>query len=110
MKYLGSTHESNPSSDKLGLEAFLDTIQPGWRNVVVRQRFLPSMVVYNAIVTAGQGGTIGRPDTKVPKTENLYIVGDWVGSEGLLADASFASAKRAAEQILKARPKLLSYV
>ena len=110
MKYLGSTHESNPSTDKLGLEAFLDTIQPGWRNVVVRQRFLPSMVVYNAIVTAGQGGTIGRPDTKVPKTENLYIVGDWVGSEGLLADASFASAKRAAEQILKARPKLLSYV
>ena len=110
MKYLGSTHESNPSTDKLGLEAFLDTIQPGWRNVVVRQRFLPSMVVYNAIVTAGQGGTIGRPDTKVPKTENLYIVGDWVGTEGLLADASFASAKRAAEQILKARPKLLSYV
>lgn len=110
MKYLGSTHESNPSSDKLGLEAFLDAIQPGWRNVVVRQRFLPSMIVYNAIVTAEQGGIIGRPDTKVPKTENLYIVGDWVGSEGLLADASFASAKRAAEQILKARPKLLSYV
>ena len=110
MKYLGSTHESNPSTDKLGLEAFLDTIQPGWRNVVVRQRFLPSMVVYNAIVTAGQGGTIGRPDTKVPKTENLYIVGDWVGTEGLLADASFASAKRAAEQILKARPMLVSYV
>jgi len=110
MKYLGSTHESNPSTDKLGLEAFLDAIQPGWRNVVVRQRFLPSMVVYNAIVTAGQGGTIGRPDTKVPKTENLYIVGDWVGSEGLLADASFASATRAAEQILKARPNLLSYV
>ena len=110
MKYLGSTHESNPSNDKLGLEAFLDTIQPGWRNVVIRQRFLPSMVVYNAIVTAGQGGTLGRPDTKVPETENLYVIGDWIGSEGLLADASFASAKRAADLILKARPKLISYV
>jgi pyruvate/2-oxoglutarate dehydrogenase complex dihydrolipoamide dehydrogenase (E3) component len=78
--------------------------------LVVRQRFLPVMVVYNAIVTAEQGGTLGRPDTKVPETENLYIVGDWIGSEGLLADASFASAKRAAEQILKAHPKLISYV
>ena len=56
MKYLGSTHESNPTTDKLELESFLDTIQPGWRNVVVRQRFLPVMVVYNAIVTAEQGG------------------------------------------------------
>ena len=110
MKYLGSTHESNPTTDKLELETFLDAIQPGWRNVVVRQRFLPVMVVYNAIVTAEQGGTLGRPDTKVPETENLYIVGDWIGSEGLLADASFASAKRAAEQILKAHPKLISYV
>jgi phytoene dehydrogenase-like protein len=110
IKYLGSTHESNPSTDKLELEAFLDAIQSGWRNVVVRQRFLPSMIVYNAIVTAEQGGTLGRPDTKVPETENLYIVGDWIGSEGILADASFASAKRAAEQILKARPMLISYV
>ena len=110
IKYLGSTHESNPSTDKLELETFLDAIQPGWRNVVVRQRFLPSMVVYNAIVTAEQRGTLGRPDTKVPETENLYIVGDWIGSEGILADASFASAKRAAEQILNARPKLISYV
>ena len=69
-----------------------------------------ALPAYRALADAGQGGTIGRPDTKVPKTENLYIVGDWVGSEGLLADASFASAKRAAEQILKAPPKLLSYV
>lgn len=64
------------------------------------------MVVYNAIVTAEQGGTFGRPDTKVPQTKNLYLVGDWVGPEGLLADASFASAKRAAEQILKAQASL----
>ena len=55
MKYLDSTHESNPTTDKLELETFLDAIQPGWRNVVVRQRFLPVMIVYNAIVTAEQG-------------------------------------------------------
>lgn len=110
IKYLGSSHESNPVIDKLGLESFLDAMQPGWRNVVVRQRFLPSMVVYNALVTARRGGSLGRPDTKVSKTKNLYIVGEWIGSEGLLADARFASANRASEQILKARPKIISYV
>ena len=30
----------------------------------------------------------------------MYIVGDWIGQEGLLADASFASAKHAAMGIL----------
>jgi phytoene dehydrogenase-like protein len=79
----------------------MDLIQPGWRKVVVKERFLPNMVVYNALVSASQGGIYGRPDVKVPGTENLYIVGDWVGPEGLLADASLSSAKRAAEKILK---------
>lgn len=32
----------------------------------------------------------------------MYIVGDWVGKEGLLSNASFASAKRAADLILDA--------
>ena len=56
------------------------------------------MVVSNALVTAADGGLGGRPDTKI--TENLYIVGDWVGKEGLLSNASVASAKQAAQQIL----------
>jgi pyruvate/2-oxoglutarate dehydrogenase complex dihydrolipoamide dehydrogenase (E3) component len=83
-------------------------IQPGWRDVIVRQRLLPNMTVYNSLVTAAEGGIAGRPDTKVSGVENLYIAGDWVGSEGLLADASFASAKRAAEQILETQPRLIS--
>jgi pyruvate/2-oxoglutarate dehydrogenase complex dihydrolipoamide dehydrogenase (E3) component len=66
------------------------------------------MVVYNSLVTAAEGGITGRPDTKVSGVDDLYIVGDWVGPEGLLADASFASAKRAAEQILKLQPRLIS--
>jgi hypothetical protein len=27
---------------------------------------------------------------------NLYVVGDWVGPEGMLVDAALASARRAA--------------
>jgi hypothetical protein len=38
--------------------------------------------------------------------DDLYVVGDWVGPDGLLADASLASAKQTAELILQraARP------
>jgi hypothetical protein len=47
---------------------------------------------------AAAGGLAGRPDEKIG--DNLYMVGDWVGKEGLLSNASFASAKCAAELIL----------
>jgi phytoene dehydrogenase-like protein len=108
IKYLSSSHKPNPMLDRREMEALLDMIQAGWRDVVVKQRFLPNMIVSNALVTAKEGGTPGRPDTRVPNAENLYIAGDWVGPQGLLADASFASAKRAAEQILKAHPRDVS--
>lgn len=104
LKYVSPSIESNPIKDESDLEYLLDVVQPGWRTLVVRRRFLPNMIVSNALVTAEQGGTPGRPDTRVPNTDNLYIVGDWVGPEGLLADASFSSAKRAAQQILKTHP------
>jgi pyruvate/2-oxoglutarate dehydrogenase complex dihydrolipoamide dehydrogenase (E3) component len=78
-------------------------VQSGWRNVAVKERFLPNMIVSNALVDASQGGIYGRPDVKVPRTENLYIIGDWVGPEGLLADGSLSSARRAAEKVLRER-------
>ena len=56
------------------------------------------MVVSNAVVTAAAGGLAGRPDLKI--ADNLYVVGDWVGKEGLVSNASFASAKHAAQLIL----------
>jgi phytoene dehydrogenase-like protein len=97
-KYLGTSIEPKPREDQPELEEFLDLLQPGWRQVLVKKRPLPNMVVSNAIVTAADGGLGGRPDTKI--AENLYIVGDWVGKEGLLSNASVASAKRASQLIL----------
>ena len=76
------------------LEGVLDLLQPGWRERVVAQRFLPRMTVTNGLVT-----TTPRPSTAVPGIEGLYVAGDWVGNEGQLVDASFASAKAAAELI-----------
>ena len=66
--------------------------------MLVKKRPLPSMVVSNAIVSAATGGFAGRPDTRI--ADNLYIVGDWVGKEGMLSNASVASAKHAAQLIL----------
>ncbi|MFL6476612.1 MAG: phytoene desaturase family protein [Nitrososphaera sp.] len=97
-KYLGTSIEPKPREDQPELEEFLDLLQPGWRQMLVKKRPLPNMVVSNAIVTAADGGLGGRPDVKI--AENLYIVGDWVGKEGLLSNASVASAKHAAQQIL----------
>ena len=97
-KYLGTSIQPKPREDQPELEEFLDLLQPGWRQVLVKKRPLPNMVVSNAIVTAADGGLGGRPDTRI--AENLYIVGDWVGKEGLLSNASVASAKRASQLIL----------
>jgi phytoene dehydrogenase-like protein len=97
-KYLGTSFEPKPREDQPELEEFLDLLQPGWRQVLVKKRPLPNMVVSNALVTAADGGLGGRPDPKI--AENLYIVGDWVGKEGLVSNASVASAKHAAQLIL----------
>ena len=97
-KYLGTSIEPKPREDQPELEELLDLLQPGWRQVLVKKRPLPNMVVSNALVTAADGGLGGRPDTRV--ADNLYIVGDWVGKEGIVSNASVASAKRASQQIL----------
>jgi phytoene dehydrogenase-like protein len=93
MKYLHPDDDAKTSEAEL--EAWLDRLQPGWRDAVVVRRFLPAMVSTNAVVTAVQGGLAGRPGPRVPGVENLYVVGDWVGPEGMLLDASLASASRA---------------
>jgi phytoene dehydrogenase-like protein len=77
------------------LESVLDVLQPGWRDVLVHRRFLPSMSVSHALVTPH---TI-RPPVRTP-VRGLYIAGDWVGDVGILSDAALASARAAAKAIL----------
>jgi len=90
MKYLHPGDDAAES--EVELEAWLDLLQPGWRDVVVVRRFLPALVSTNAIVTAKGGGLAGRPGPRVPGAESLFVVGDWVGPEGMLLDAALASA------------------
>jgi phytoene dehydrogenase-like protein len=89
--------DSEPASAERELEALLDLIQPGWQSEVVFRRFLPELTVYNAIPVASRGGFAGRTGPAVPDVPGLFVAGDWVGGDGLLVDATLASAKLAAE-------------
>ncbi len=95
--YLGSENPTDPKAIEHELEEMLDLVQPGWQRFLVERRFMPALTVVNALATAEQGGLAGRPGPAVPGIEGLFVVGDWVGTEGWLADASVASGKRAAE-------------
>lgn len=85
------------SDDERQLEALLDRMQPGWRDVLVHRRFLPAMTVANTLVTP----SMQRPAAVTP-IRGLYIAGDWVGDAGILSDAALASARTAAKTILAA--------
>jgi hypothetical protein len=62
---------------------------------VVAQRFLRRMVVTGGIPLADRGGAPGRPGVVVSDVPGLFLAGDWVGDEGLLADAAVSSGVRA---------------
>lgn len=102
-KYLPPDHNDSSESVEQELEDLLDLVQPGWRDAVVYRRFLPDMIVMNALPLASLGGTRGRPGPQVIDVPGLFVAGDWVGEEGLLVDASLASARRAAELIAAPR-------
>jgi phytoene dehydrogenase-like protein len=103
MKNHAAGEEPDAKADRTELEELLDKMQPGWRGVLAHARFLPRITVSNALVTATQGGTKGRPGPQVPGLDNLYVAGDWVGPEGMLLDAALASAHHAAQLVLKGR-------
>jgi phytoene dehydrogenase-like protein len=96
MKYLGGGNVAGEGE----LEAFLDRLQPGWRDHVVARRSLPGMTVAHALPRADEGGLAGRPGVAVGDMPNVFLAGDWVGGRGMLADASAASAEEAARRAL----------
>jgi phytoene dehydrogenase-like protein len=103
-KYLDTSTVTDPKADEQELESFLDMLQPGWRSEAVVRRFLPSMTVTNAVVTAARGGLKGRPPVDVRDVPGLYLAGDWVGAHGTLGNAAVASAARAARLLIDRTP------
>src|SRR5215207_3740793 len=96
---------TKPAEDRAALEDLLDQVQPGWRELVVEQRFLPRMLGSSTLPLMHQGSLAGRPAHHSPDVRNVYFAGDWVGPRGYLADASLDSARKTARQVLdSARP------
>lgn len=91
-RYLGP--EEGPSrAARAELEALLDLMQPGWRDVLAHEQWLPMAHVAHDLPQAARGGMEGR--TPVAVAPDLYVAGDWVGAEGMLSDAAFASGRLA---------------
>lgn len=98
-KQLDPTAANDPRADERDLDDLLDRVHPGWRARLVHRQFLPSIEAVGALPLVRTGGLAGRPPVEVPGLRGLYLAGDWVGGEGFLSDACFASARRAAELI-----------
>ncbi|MGW0085217.1 phytoene desaturase family protein [Streptomyces sp. NPDC003393] len=79
------------------LYELLDLSQPGWRDVLIHERFLPRITTMTALPEARTGGLTGRPGVRVTGHQGVFVAGDWVGPHGLLADACVLSGTRAAE-------------
>ena len=102
---------ADPRQARAELEAFVEEAQPGWQALSVERRFLPHMLASAALPLARHGGLAGRIGHRSQDVDNLYFAGDWVGPEGFLVDASLASARAAASELLQLearRPALLA--
>jgi phytoene dehydrogenase-like protein len=83
------------------LEEMADAVQPGWRDRLLFDRFLPRMAPVSAIATPATGGLAGRP--QVDRGAGLYLAGDWIGPEGWLVDAAISSGSAAAAAALRSQ-------
>jgi phytoene dehydrogenase-like protein len=103
MKYLQADERGAPEAHRRELEQLLDLAQPGWRQERIAERYLPNLTVASDFPAASRGGLAARPGPEVPDVRGLFVAGDWVGAEDLLADASLASARQAVRSILSSR-------
>ncbi|MDG2907231.1 MAG: FAD-dependent oxidoreductase [Acidimicrobiales bacterium] len=67
---------------------------------LLADRYLHSMTVAHGTPLAERGGLAGRPGIEAADRPGVLIAGDWVGPEGMLADAAASSAWAAADTLL----------
>lgn len=95
-RYLGPGDA--PQRDAISeLEALADKAMPGWRALEVKRQELRGIIVSHAVVRADRA----RPGVELKDAPGMFIAGDWVGDEGMISDASAASAAKAAEAVVR---------
>lgn len=92
--HIGKYLAPGERGQQIELEAFADLLISGWRLEVEVMRFLRGMVANGGVI-----GPSGRPEIDALRLEGVAICGDWVGPEGMLADASISSALQAAASV-----------
>lgn len=88
---------TDADADRLSLDGHVARLGVRVADIEAR-RFMARMVVAGSTPRAVDGGLPGRPRVTDTGQPGVYIAGDWVGPEGLLADASIASGHRAARE------------
>lgn len=96
--------EQGGDGHKERLYRLLDQLEPGWREELVFERYLPNMHASFGAASVKRGGLNGVEADHLPGLPDVYVAGDWVGRDHLIADAAVASALVAADKILQARP------
>lgn len=103
LRYLGPGEQGDPAAER-ELEGLLDLVQPGWRDEVMVRRFMPSLAVTGALSSVAWEQQDGPRGAAVPGADGLFVAGDWVGPEGMLADRALASGARAGREAAALRP------
>lgn len=89
------------------LESIADELQPGWQDHArARQLGLRRVVAFDR--PRPGAGLAGRPGPVVDDATGLFVAGDWVGPDDMLAGAALASGRAAgiAASTTSARPRL----
>ena len=96
LRYLGPSPSAG-AEDERELEGLLDLVQPGWRDEVVARRFMPEITVAGALPSVSWEQRDGPRGPWAPGVEGLFVAGDWVGPDGMLADRAIVSGARAGQ-------------
>jgi phytoene dehydrogenase-like protein len=88
------------TNHRASLEAVLDVAQPDWQDHVVDARYVPRSMVCGDHARPSTRGLADRPSVDVAGVRGLALAGDWVGTQGMLADASIHSGVAAARAVI----------
>lgn len=94
MRYLRGADRPAPTAARAELEEHcrLAGIDPA---AAEEARYLHRMVACGALPTPAGGGLAGRPDVAGTGHDGVFVAGDWLGSDGHLADAALATGEAA---------------
>jgi hypothetical protein len=96
VRYLGPEEAPNVETFQ-DLERLADRLLPEWRSHEARRQRLVGMTVSHELPRWQNRGR--RAEVAVADAPGLFLAGDWLGDEGMLADAAVASARVAAKQV-----------